>query len=266
MEMQHSLGLYAVFGSPIAHSLSPELHNAAFHQLQMNHLYFKAEVRPVDLLQKMSAFRQLGGQGLNLTRPLKELVVPYLSQKTAWVKQTGAANTVVWTAKGWSGDNTDVQALMRYLPQAPGRDRALVIGTGGAARASAVAAGMKGYHITALSRHPRRIAWADDVIGWEQWPLCAKQYAVVINASPLGQCREDSWPAMPDFVPRTFVVDWVYRPVRTALIQAAVDRHCAVVDGWTLLKAQARIAWQLWFGFEAPGFVMDSPAPWEEKG
>lgn len=116
--MGQQVQLFAVMGQPIAHSLSPVMHNQAFRQRDWPAFYFPVEAGPDQLTQKLAAFQSLGGVGANLTRPLKEVIVPLLREASPWVQRTGACNTIAWRDGGWVGDNTDVQALLEALPPA----------------------------------------------------------------------------------------------------------------------------------------------------
>lgn len=259
--MTHEIRLYAVLGSPIAHSLSPRLHNFAFQQRRMSGCYYVPVLcQPHQLVEKLEAFRSLGGVGVNLTRPLKETVLPYLARRSRWVEATGAANTLAWTDSGWVGDNTDVQALLGRLPAAkPSGAPALVLGSGGAARSSVVALRMLGYEPTVAARRPEAVDFCPAVIPWaalsEPHP-----WAVVINATPLGQSGEawfDRWPA---WGPGTVAVDWVYQPRQTAFLTQAASAGCRVVDGLALLVDQARYAWVSWFGEMGPASMIEAVA------
>ncbi len=254
--------LYGVYGHPIAHSLSPHMHNAAFRVRGWRHWYIPIDCRPQELEEKLEAFRAIGGRGANLTRPLKETVLPLLTSGSSWVARAGAANTIVWTPEGWQGDNTDCQALLGQLsPALPGA-QALVLGAGGAARASVAVLRESGYGVTVASRRPT--AWPD--VQWMAWEerLAPASWDVVVNATPVGQSGEAQSAAWPMPVEHGTVVDWVYSPRRTPFLREAEQHPVAVVDGLTLLVEQARYAWRLWFGEVAPADPMwDATAPWQ---
>lgn len=251
------LALYAVFGWPIGHSLSPRIHNAAFAEEKLQAHYFPVEVRPAGLIQALDNFRRLGGVGVNLTRPLKETVICFLDQLSPIALAAKAANTIVWREGEWSGDNTDVRALafaLKTLVRPRKGARALIIGGGGVARGSAVALHSLDIPVWVASRRPVDFA--------EQWMAfddlrAAPDFDVVINATPLGQVGEANWPARPRLIPgQTVVVDWVYHPRETALLQWAKEDSCPTVDGLHLLIEQARWSWQLWFDRMAPAQSM----------
>jgi shikimate dehydrogenase len=243
-------------GDPIAHSLSPAMHNAAFQSRGMMAYYVPVWCPPNALEKKLQAFVTLGGQGINLTRPLKEKAWPIVHSASRWAEQAGAVNTLQWTDQGWVGDNTDVQALWQLLPVAQSGQRALILGAGGVARASAVALKRRGYRVTVARRRQVPVSWADDVVDWAQ-RLDPYAWAVVVNATPVGQEGEgDSDQKWPRLTSGSIAVEWVYRPRETTFVRQARHAGAAVVDGLTLLVEQARLSWVLWFGVQAPKDVM----------
>jgi shikimate dehydrogenase len=250
--------LFAVFGNPIQHSLSPLMHNWAFGRENRSAFYLPVSCAPNDLLRKLEAFRELGGAGANLTRPLKELIVPHLHRASSWVSSTGAANVLHWAGDGWEGENTDVQALIQALPPSRGLygRRALILGMGGVARATLVALQTLEYDVTVMARRPDRIAWDTSAIGWKWEVLRAPRYDVVVNATPIGQIGEMAWPFEPVFDPGTVVADWVYRPNVTAFMRSARASGAICVDGLSLLVKQAALSWVSWFGAMGPESVM----------
>lgn len=248
--------LYAVFGHPIAHSLSPWIHNAAFRALAMDAWYVPIDCPPDQLAEKLAAFRLLGGRGVNLTRPLKETVLPWVSSRDEWVTAAGAANTLLAIDDGWAAFNTDCAALSQMLEPHVLTGDALVIGAGGAARATATVLKAHGLRVVVCMRHPRPLGWADAVWNWED-RRGDNGWAVVANATPLGQMGEESLSEWPLPRPDGIVIDWVYRPMVTQLVQSARQQQRRVIDGLTLLVAQAALAWEPWFGKTGPRAIME---------
>ncbi|MBX5466516.1 MAG: shikimate dehydrogenase [Firmicutes bacterium] len=261
--MADEVRLYAVFGYPVAHSLSPRLHNHAFRQEGMACYYVPVAVKPEELAVKLEAFYTVGGRGVNLTRPLKETVLPLLAGASSWVQATGAANTLRWSEAGWVGDNTDVQALVtRIGPWAESHrgQRVLVLGAGGAARATVAGFRHLGLRPVVAARRPERVTFAEEAIAWEAAPL-AGPWAAVVNATPLGQRGESPLTLeVPLEAGQTLVVDWVYVPRTTALLARARALGCPTVDGLELLVLQARHAWQHWFGRLGPESLAEAVA------
>lgn len=252
--MAESLALFSVFGKPIFHSLSPVLHNHAFRVSHRSAFYFPVDVAPSELASKLDAFRALGGQGVNLTRPLKELVLPILMGQSQWVEISGAANTLVWQKGGWVGDNTDCRALYRRLPSASG-EPALVLGAGGVARATAAVLARRGYEVWAAARNPDQVGFAQNTLSWDE-RLSPISWALVVNATPLGQVGERNESDWPLPVAGGMAVDWVYRPRRTTFLGAAEEAGAGTLDGLALLIDQAALSWVTWFGTEGPKEAM----------
>lgn len=239
------------------------MHNAAFARDKPGHYYIPIESAPPNLFSQLAAFRALGGVGANLTRPLKEWVLPYLVQQHDRVTRSQAANTIVWNGSGWAGDNTDVLALSQMLPWGEGKT-ALILGSGGVARASWVALTDRGYHVTIMARHPERVWPGPTTIPWD-WGALAWNFDVIVNATPLGQRGEESFDtsALPLLSQPITVVDWVYNPRMTPLLKwGQINADAQLIDGLSLLISQAKWAWMVWFGHMAPERVFEEAVKW----
>jgi len=133
--------LLGVIGYPIAHSLSPVMHNSAIGHLGMDYVYLPLPVKPENLSQAIEGFRAIDLQGFNVTIPHKQAILPLLTEVSAIAHAVGAVNTVWWTGHHWAGTNTDVAGFVAPL-KAGERDwsqaTAVVLGNGGAARAVVV--------------------------------------------------------------------------------------------------------------------------------
>lgn len=239
------------------------MHNAAFARDKPGHYYVPIESDPQQLSSQLSAFRALGGMGANLTRPLKEWVLPLLVQQSERVTRSQAANTIVWNGTGWVGDNTDVLALSQALAGGEGKT-SLILGSGGVARASWVALAERGYHVTIMARHPERVWPGPTVIPWD-WGALGGKFDVIVNATPLGQYGEESVDLLelPPLSQPITVVDWVYSPRLTPLLRwGQTNADAQLIDGLTLLISQARWAWMVWFGHMAPDRVLEEAVQW----
>jgi shikimate dehydrogenase len=243
--------LFAVFGHPIGHSLSPVMHAAGFRERGLAEChYIPVDVTPDVLEARLEAFRSLGGVGVNLTRPLKEVAfqAPWLKARDVWANRANAVNTLVWQEDGWHGYNTDAPALAEAVAARGIRPRTvLVLGGGGVARASA-AAFADALVVVGARRPP---AWVRSV-SWDEAVTSATDFDVVVNATPLGQAGEKTWPRLPLLRSGQVVVEWVYVPSVTPLVEAARVAGAVVIDGLELLARQAALAWQPWFGSTGP--------------
>ncbi len=253
--------LYGVLGHPVAHSRSPAIHRAAYEARGWSHCYYvPIDTVPGQLEEVVRAVAALGGRGVNITIPLKAAVLelPGMHSRDPWVLRAGVANTLARRPDGsWEAFNTDGPALYAALAD---RDlaprRALVLGGGGAARASALALESLAGAVVVATRSPvswiagqirncSRVPWAEAESEWRQADL-------VVNATPLGQPGGVSWGALPRSHPGQCVVDWVYGDGPSALLQQALADGAEVVDGRELLVRQAAGSWVRWFGDDAP--------------
>jgi shikimate dehydrogenase len=110
--------LLGVIGDPIAHSLSPAMHNAAISHFGVDFVYLAFPVKPEDLKVALLGFRAIGVQGFSITIPHKQAILPLLSEVSPIARAIGAVNTVYLTDKGWCGTNTDVEGFLAPLRSA----------------------------------------------------------------------------------------------------------------------------------------------------
>src|SRR3954466_44828 len=165
VEISAKTRLLVVIGDPVAHSLSPAMHNAAFRALGIDAVYVALRVAPDALAGVLAAQRATGGAG-NVTVPHKEAVEQSVTRKTDVCARVGACNTF-WTEAGvLIGDNTDVQggsAALDRIGSTRQGERWLLVGTGGSARATAVVAADRGVTLFVRSRDSARAK------GFAQW-------------------------------------------------------------------------------------------------
>jgi shikimate dehydrogenase len=253
VEIRASTRLLAVLGDPVDHSLSPVLHNAAIGALGLDAAYLALRVPAARLSHVLSALAAVGGAG-NVTVPHKEAVERYLSRKTDLCTRTGACNTF-WTEQGeLVGDNTDVAGIRAGLDALDAGDagRWLVLGTGGTARAVAVAAAEVGAELLVRSRDAGRgtafAEWAR-AAGVTARPVRQGDRAdVVVNATPVGLRPGDRLPIDPAAVGGAAVaLDMVYAAGETRWVRAMREAGCRCVDGRVPLVAQAAAAFARFF-------------------
>ena len=250
MEISASTRLLAVIGDPVTHSLSPAMHNAAIRALGLDAVYVAIRTPAAALPPLLAALGAVGGAG-NVTVPHKEAVERCLARKTDLCARVGACNTF-WTEQGeLVGDNTDVAGVLAGLKQlgVDGAGRWLLVGTGGAARAVAVAAAELHADVADWARG--RGARADAARG-------ALQPDVAINATPLGLKETDPLPLDPA---RTHglaaALDLVYAPGETRWVRALRAAGIAAQDGRELLVHQGAAAFNRFFpAHPAPVEVM----------
>jgi shikimate dehydrogenase len=250
---------FVLLGSPIEHSMSPAMQNAAFHALSLAATYIALACASEDVPHLLRAFGRAGGGG-NVTLPHKSIAAGSITPATPLVALTGACNTF-WGSDGEVyGDNTDVAGISAALARLEAPCTCwLILGTGGAARAAGAAALTQQAAIAVRSRTAER------QIGYETWavangiPLCAAETCeVAINATPLGLRPGDPLPLDPASTPGIVAaLDLVYGKGTTTWVRAMRARGVRAADGREVLVAQGAAALERWFPDEqAPRDLM----------
>ena len=261
----------AVLGFPVAHSLSPVIHNAAFAALEMDWTYVALPVEPGMVPAAVAGLRALGLAGANVTMPHKEAVADVMDELTDDAARLRAVNTIELRGGVLVGHNTDAPGFARFLERDAGFDptgrTALLFGAGGAARACALALARAGLiRIVVALREPARARPLAEAL--DGYPTLVEVVAfddaaeveadIVVNGTPLGAHGETI--ALPRVGPDALVVDLLYRPASTPLQQAARATGAKAFGGLGLLLHQAALSFELWTGRPAPLEVMSAAA------
>ena len=250
--------VFALLGDPVAHSLSPAMHNAAFRVLGLRAVYVPLRCAEADLPALIGALCRAGGGG-NVTVPHKEAAARAVDRRRPLLERLGACNAF-WGENGSSvGDNTDVPGLLSALDALAAPPGSwLVIGTGGGARAAVGAALERGAAVAVSSRLDERRrdfeAWAREQGAGVTDPV---ECETVINTTPLGLAAGDPLPLSTP--PRCAVValDMVYARGETPWTRAMRAAGLRAADGRTMLVAQGAASLERWFpGVQAPAEVM----------
>lgn len=243
----------AVVGSPISHSRSPVIHAAALGDLGIEGTYQAIEMTIADIGRLEGELRSGRLDGANVTMPLKEAAASMVDDLDRDAADAGSVNTVTVASGKLVGHSTDVSALRRLWPLA---DRpTLVLGSGGAARASLVAAPSTSTYVSA--RDPNKAAALAGELKKPAQVVCwgtAVVDAVVVNATPLGMDGE----SLPGGVIELSgaLVDLPYAAQETPSCRIARNLGLPTIDGLEVLVAQASDSFRLWTGREAPENVM----------
>jgi shikimate dehydrogenase len=270
--------LVTLLGHPVAHSLSPRLHNAAFRAQGVNAAYVATSVRPEALDAAVDGLRALQFRGANVTTPHKAAVRPLLDEVTDRARAVGAVNTIARDGDRLHGDNTDIEGFLRPL-DAQGSDALhgapmLVFGAGGAARA--VVYGLLTHYdpdrLTIVARRPDQAEGLaadlaehapDDALrvsSFEEAALSVRTSRLVVNATPLGMAperqRQTPWPSPVDFSPDHVIYDLVYTPEETRLLREAAAEGATPIGGLDMLVEQAAAADRQWTGRDMPRTVV----------
>jgi shikimate dehydrogenase len=240
------------------------MHEAGYRALGLAFTYVPFEVD--DLTGAIAGMRALGIRGFGVSQPYKQAVMPLLDELEALAARIGAVNTIVNTKGRLVGHNTDWIGAVRALEEARSlRDaRTLLVGAGGAARAIAFGLHERGARVTIANRDAARAA----ALAAETGALGAAideaaragDYDVVVHATVLGQADAPAESPIPEDAlrPGQLVMDIVYKPVRTRLVEAARRRGAIAIHGGRMLLHQAAAQFELYTGHPAPLAAMDA--------
>ncbi|MEX2318139.1 MAG: shikimate dehydrogenase [Pirellulales bacterium] len=263
--------IYGVVADPIGHSLSPQIHNAAFGELGINAVYVPFRV-PFDTLGSfVDDAKRMGVRGLSVTIPHKEAIAKFLTKVDPAVKGIGAVNTVLFKEADVVGYNTDYKAAMDCLERALGgipggpsplkNKKVVVLGAGGVARAVMYGLERRGAKMTIASRTRSRSQHLAETFNGKvvDWP--ARHVAdaeVIINCTPVGMHPNvDESPFHKSHLkPSMVVFDTVYNPESTLLLKESRSHGCRVVTGVDMFIHQAALQFLLFTGKEAPEALM----------
>ncbi len=273
---------FAVLGSPIAHSLSPRLHAAAFAASGRDATYEAIEADAAAFPSVLARLRAAGFAGVNLTAPLKALGLAAADEATPAARAAGAANTLAFRGGAVQAENTDGAGFAVFLERAgvPVAGRAIAfVGGGGAVRGLVPALIERGAgSVAVVVRAPARAA-ADFAPfldrGVRIVPLDASddgpaaravgEASLVVQGTPLGLRPEDplpcpaAWPG-----PQAVAVDLLYHPPVTPWLAALRLRGVRAANGLGLLVEQALLAQRFWFGEEPPRSALEEAVRWRD--
>lgn len=251
--------LYGLLGDPLSHTMSPGMHNAAFEATGINAVYLALPIPPARLEAALLGLRALGFGGGNVTIPHKVAIIPFLDRLTPAAKAIGAVNTLFWQDGLLWGDNTDAPGFASTLERIP--ESAMILGTGGAAKAVLFALLEKGVEqVFVATRHPEsdpfeshRVLFPKasiELCPYDALEAILPLVELLVNATPVGM-REGSplderQAAL--LAPKTLVYDLIYNPPSTPLLALAEKRGLPIKNGAGMLARQAAIASQRWTG------------------
>ena len=243
--------LFGVVGSPLAHSLSPVMHNAGFGEIERDAVYLPLEASDVDDFERFATAFKV--RGVSVTAPYKESVFSKVASTDELSERVGAVNTIRMDSTGWCGINTDGPGFLAPLR---GRIRlrgcrAVVLGSGGAARAVATALVDEGASVTICARAMERAAAVARLVEG-QTALIPPQpgtWDLLINTTPIGTYpNDDVSPMAGAEFGGALVYDLVYNPTVTRLLADAAAAGCSTIGGLDMLVAQAERQFSWWTG------------------
>ena len=263
--------VYGVIGDPVAHSLSPLMHNTAFAVRTMDAIYLPFHVRaaahrsPRDLRDFLAAVKSFRLSGFSVTLPHKQRILRYLDECEPLAAAVGAVNTVAVRDGKLSGYNTDYVGVLRAIESRVSlpASRVLLIGAGGAARAAAFALSRSGAAVAIWARRKeqaRALARAAGGQAIERRALRREFFDAIVNCTPVGMHSAEpaagGSPLEAAELNCRLVMDLIYRPQKTALLDLAERRGIETISGVEMFVAQGIAQWEIWTGQRAPGAAM----------
>ena len=277
MGVKATTDIYGIFGHPVKHSLSPDMHNSAFNALGLNSVYVAFDIDPENIEEAARAIRVMGIKGINITIPHKQTIIPFLDEVSPDAKLTGAVNTVKNENGKLSGFNTDVGGFLRAIREdldfSPEGKTLFLIGAGGAARAV----------LSAFCLNGGEVVYITDIIGDKATGLANqfkanfqnitfetvdmenqdtisgkfKESDILVNASPAGMDGIGTLDIPLSSLNKNAVVyDLVYKPPDTKLLIDAKELGHKASGGLSMLLYQGAESFEIWTGEDAPVHVM----------
>jgi shikimate dehydrogenase len=262
--------VFGIVGDPVSHSISPIIQNAAFRALGLDAVYVAFPIAPARLAQALPGLASAGVQGLNVTLPHKQAVIPLCAALTEEARAIGAVNTLKAGPDGWHATNTDGSGFMLSLEHdlhwAPRGKHALMLGAGGAARAVGWQLLKHGAaRLTIANRHRERAeALAADLRkspGGEVAVVAFDGVAglapdLLVNTTSVGMHDGRSPVELAALRVREAVMDIVYAPPVTPLLEQAAALGLPRTNGMGMLLYQGVAAFRFFTGEEPPVEVM----------
>jgi 3-dehydroquinate dehydratase/shikimate dehydrogenase len=256
--------VYGLLGNPVAHSVSPAMHNAAFRATHRDAVYLPLAAADFDdFLTFADAFEL---KGASVTAPFKVDAFERAYECDPVSRRIQAVNTLRRDGRKWLGCNTDVTGFLAPLESAlaPRGARATVLGAGGAARSVAVALASAGMRATICARRADQAQSVAALTGAETapWPPDPASWDLLVNATPVGTAPDSDATPLPGypFQADKLVYDLVYNPPLTRLLKDAALGGCRTLGGLDMLIAQAQAQFEWWTGQRPADRVMRDAA------
>jgi shikimate dehydrogenase len=254
--------IFALFGNPVAHSLSPLMHNAAFQKMGIDATY--CACRGEDLEEAIEKIKKLPLRGVSVTIPFKTAVIPYLDEIDASAQEIGAVNTIWHDDTGrLKGYNTDWIGMVRNLEESLEikKKSFAILGAGGTARAAVFGIRQRGGTPVIVNRTPERGEKLAKEFGVPFYPLAQVKGIkadCLINTTPIGMAPDRKKSPLPrDIIGRfRWVMDCIYNPLKTQLLKDAEEAGCMAINGLGMFVHQGAEQIRIWTGKEPPVELM----------
>ena len=257
---------YAVIGDPIDHSLSPNVHNAAFKELKLDCTYIAYRIPKGELAEGLDSLKKIQIAGFNVTIPHKVEIMKYLDKVDEDCSLIGASNTVSNIEGTLKGYNTDMDGFLEPIKRKnitiEGAE-VLLLGAGGAARAivagfakekvgSITIANRTKEKAVSITQFAQKIGVDANAISLDEINNSVSEHKFIVNATSIGLKNEPT-PVPTDIINQDSVVyDIVYLPMSTDLIKKSKKNGATVIYGYEMLLAQAARSFEIWHGTKAP--------------
>ena len=257
---------YAVIGDPIDHSLSPNIHNAAFRHLELDHTYIAYRIPNGELSAGIDALKAIKIAGFNVTIPHKIEMMKFLDDMDTTCKVIGAVNTVSNEDGKLKGYNTDMIGFLDPIKKrnlAIKDSQVMLLGAGGAARAIITAMiKEKARKITIVNRtienanklaeFAKKIGGNVDVVSLQEVNELISEHKFIINSTSIGMNNEPSPISTENIGKDSIVYDIVYQPINTDLVKKSKENGATIIYGYEMLLSQAARAFEIWHKIEPP--------------
>ena len=269
-----------ILGDPVAHSLSPQMQNAAFRAFDINMQYARFHIRPNELRSALNFVRELDFVGINLTVPHKITGLTQIDEPDESASRCGSVNTVRLHGNKLMGSNTDAEGFSRAIRSEFSIDlrdlRVMILGAaGGTGHAIAWQCALENCErLVLVNRTPVKTSplvqrlqpffieprvlgpvARFETLPWDETAIRAQlaDIDLIVNATPLGMNPSDPAPLPARLLaPHHIVFDCVYRPTKTALLRAADEAGARGANGLSMLLHQGALSFSIWFNREAP--------------
>jgi shikimate dehydrogenase len=260
-----STAVYGIVGSPVGHSVSPAMHNAAFQAAHLDAVYLPFDAADVDDFVTFAQAMKL--RGASVTIPFKVSLCERVDEAYSVARRIGAINTIRIVDGRWLGGNTDASGFLRPLQErrVPLEGvRASVLGAGGSARAVAIALAPSGVDVTVHARNRARAEEVAMIVSGKvgAWPPEPGSWDLLVNCTPVGNYpRVAETPIAKELLAGgRLVYDLIYNPTVTALLRDAEEMGCETIGGLDMLVAQAHEQFHWWTDIRPPAGVMRTAA------
>ena len=253
--------LYAIFGNPVNHSISPVIHNIALKASKINGIYAAFKTKTAKEAAKM--IKELNIAGASITIPHKTDIIKYVDKIGDTAKKIGAVNTVINENGLLFGTNTDAGGAIKALADHTEIEnkKIAILGAGGAARAVIYGIKLKKGKITLLNRtidKGEKLAKEFNINFMPLADINKKNFEIIINTTSLGMTGyTDKSPVKKEHLNKdTIVMDIIYNPLKTKLLKYAEEKECKTINGISMFLYQAALQFELFTGIQAPIDIM----------